>query len=510
MLSAHFSVIKYRGMRTISYCPLTGGSCNKKEPEIRVRENTFFLAEPFQPEKNKERREWALRNVIDNAFGKDFSRHNLRIADKEPKEPAIFCDICRMIQSSAYGIVDITGLNPNVLLELGMMFSLAKPVCILVEKKEEKDLKEKLPSDILGRRVVPYEDFTEIEMKLPEHIKNLPQIEPEQSPVEETKKMFAEVDPSFAQTLDVKIEEIKRVQEEGLKKLEELLKEAKLDEAPSKEKEEIIPSSLEEQIKDDLEKIEEREKFIDLPANPEIAFLRGNFHYEKGEYEKAIEFYDLATTFKSDFVEAWYSKGFVLDELGMFEEAITCYDKTIEIKPDHASAWNSKGVTFVKLKRWEEAKQCYDEALRIKPDHISFMENLSEVFLVLRNFEEGMKKAEKALSLAKGEEDKSICWYLRILALVLRGKREKAQEETKGLIDYLKRLKKGFKVTKWDFSPLLPIIEEKLNLEDKSILLSLISLLKGEISIEEFQRKISASFRFEEYHKAFEREKKNL
>ena len=119
-------------MGRIVYCPIVGGRCNKSETEIRVQVDSFFLAEPFTPEKERRRRESAVRMALKESL-EIFSPTNFRVADKDPKD-ALFCDICRMIQSSSYGIFDISGLNPNVLLELGMALSLGKPVFVLVRK----------------------------------------------------------------------------------------------------------------------------------------------------------------------------------------------------------------------------------------------------------------------------------------------------------------------------------------------------------------------------------------
>jgi len=106
-------------MEGISYCPLVGGQCNKPELELKVQLDTFFLAEPFNPEKERRRRERVVKIALEEALEEGFSEECFKVADKEPKDPAIFCDICRLIQTSAYGIVDISGLNPNVLLEFG-------------------------------------------------------------------------------------------------------------------------------------------------------------------------------------------------------------------------------------------------------------------------------------------------------------------------------------------------------------------------------------------------------
>ena len=119
--------------------------------------------------------------------------------------------------------------------------------------------------------------------------------------------------------------------------------------------------------------------------------------------------------------------------------------------------------------------------------------NLSEVLLILGDFDEGVKRAEEAIRLAEETEDKAISHFLLVSALFLNGNKEKAQQEFEGLIDYLKGVKESFKMTRWDFSPLLPTIERKLEAEEKRKVLSLVSLLKGEVSLEDFEGTITSS-----------------
>lgn len=91
----------------IFYCPLTGRECSEV---VEIQGDTFFLAEPF--DKDRRKREKAVKNALKEALGDKFNESVLKIADKEPKA-SIFCDICRMIQSCAYGIADISDLNPT-------------------------------------------------------------------------------------------------------------------------------------------------------------------------------------------------------------------------------------------------------------------------------------------------------------------------------------------------------------------------------------------------------------
>ena len=130
--------------------------------------------------------------------------------------------------------------------------------------------------------------------------------------------------------------------------------------------------------------------------------------------------------------------------------------------------------------------------MKISPNDLDASENLSEALVILGDLAKGLEMAEKALGLAEEAEDKAICRFLCISAYLFKGESERAQEEIEGLTDYLRSLEKGFRVTEWDFSTLLPAIQERLEAENKRKLLSIISLLKGEIGLEEFGRRISS------------------
>jgi len=66
---------------------------------------------------------------------------------------SIIDDLKTALRLSPFGVVDITGLNPNVLLELGMMIILGKEVMILKSGDDEADL----PFDIRVEQVDHYE-----------------------------------------------------------------------------------------------------------------------------------------------------------------------------------------------------------------------------------------------------------------------------------------------------------------------------------------------------------------
>lgn len=135
-----------------TYCLLTGGRCSYYPVILEL--NSFFISEPYDK----------LRRKRENAILEAIRGHRYEIADHKIRNIAITCKICQQIQSSMFGIVDITGSNENVLIELGMLYGFNRPVVILVEQTEKTKIR--VPSNIIGIEQVRYSDFAELTKKL--------------------------------------------------------------------------------------------------------------------------------------------------------------------------------------------------------------------------------------------------------------------------------------------------------------------------------------------------------
>lgn len=131
---------------------MTGGKCSHYP--IATELNTFFISEPFD-----RRRKQREKSIIDAIKG---YRHI--IADHKTMNVAITCKICQQIQSSQFGIVDITSGNKNVLIELGMLYGFNKPVVILIKRSAKTKIR--IPSNIIGIEQIRYDDFDGLTQEL--------------------------------------------------------------------------------------------------------------------------------------------------------------------------------------------------------------------------------------------------------------------------------------------------------------------------------------------------------
>ncbi len=110
------------------------------------KQRSCFFAYPFQEKFH------ALQRYIRKFLVQNYGI-NLMTTAIEIKNASVIEDIKNQIAESHFGIADISGNNPNVLWELGLMIGYGKPVLILKEKSDISDT----PFDLYGNYRVEYQ-----------------------------------------------------------------------------------------------------------------------------------------------------------------------------------------------------------------------------------------------------------------------------------------------------------------------------------------------------------------
>lgn len=132
-------------------CFKLGSKCCSLNPEYK--RNKAFIAMPFAPE-YADSYEYGIKPAL-SASGYEYFR-----ADGELNNKDIMCEICFQLQLCGLAIINISALNSNVMLELGMAYGLGKPVIIL------KDSSTKQISDLGCIEYVEYHNAYELHQKL--------------------------------------------------------------------------------------------------------------------------------------------------------------------------------------------------------------------------------------------------------------------------------------------------------------------------------------------------------
>lgn len=125
--------------------------CPLHPPE---RKNKIFVAMPFSDE-YKDSYEYGIKIVL-TQLGIDHYKADNEISNKD-----IMCKICCEIQRCGKVIANISGLNPNVMLELGLAYGLGKEVIVIKDKKTTSI------SDLGSVEYIEYSHAGELQQKLP-------------------------------------------------------------------------------------------------------------------------------------------------------------------------------------------------------------------------------------------------------------------------------------------------------------------------------------------------------
>ncbi|MCP4231566.1 MAG: tetratricopeptide repeat protein [bacterium] len=105
------------------------------------------------------------------------------------------------------------------------------------------------------------------------------------------------------------------------------------------------------------------------PPNAEGYKERGAAADAKGDYAKAIEYYDKSIELNPRDGTLWHYKAQAYKEMEMYEEAIECYERAIEyydmvisIHPYDGETWWMKGSALKKLGKYGRANDCFEQA----------------------------------------------------------------------------------------------------------------------------------------------------
>ncbi len=109
-----------------------------------------------------------------------------------------------------------------------------------------------------------------------------------------------------------------------------------------------------------------KEKTVTQISYDEETYLRyGDEMMFRGQFDKAVQQYDLAIGARADSAKAWHAKANALDALGKYEDALRCYDAALKCDEGDAECWFNKGVTLKKLGRTKDGAACIENGVHI-------------------------------------------------------------------------------------------------------------------------------------------------
>jgi len=91
--------------------------------------------------------------------------------------------------------------------------------------------------------------------------------------------------------------------------------------------------------------------------------------WEFGRTEEALEHAERAVEIDPRFGQAWYNRGFFLNERGLAEDALNCFDNAVRLGFKNADLLEEKAIALERLGEDERAESVAEEAEQLREQH---------------------------------------------------------------------------------------------------------------------------------------------
>lgn len=100
-------------------------------------------------------------------------------------------------------------------------------------------------------------------------------------------------------------------------------------------------------------------------------FSIGNNHYQKKEFNDAIQQYKIAINLNPDVISYYSNLGNCLREVSEYEESIRILQKAVFLNEEHSKSWYNLGVTYQTMGLYIDAISSYNNATMLTPDYLN-------------------------------------------------------------------------------------------------------------------------------------------
>jgi len=134
------------------------------------------------------------------------------------------------------------------------------------------------------------------------------------------------------------------------------------------------------------------------PDSAEGYYLLGLSH-KSVDNEEALKCFEKAVQLNSNYHDAYFDMGYVLNDLNRCEEAIKCYETSIKIDPNRANQYNNLGFVLQRVEKYEDSIYNYKKSIQMNPSNSNAYLNMGDVLSRLNRKEEAKECYDKALKL---------------------------------------------------------------------------------------------------------------
>ncbi len=154
------------------------------------------------------------------------------------------------------------------------------------------------------------------------------------------------------------------------------------------------------------------------PTDAKTYYQQGNDYYEKGDYDKAIENYNMAILLNPVFSEAYFNRALSYYQLKNFDKSVADYTKSMELDPQNPIIYNNRGDAFYRKQDFQSAVKDYDKAIQLNPNYLKAFYNRGLSYASIEEYEKAVEDFSKVIKL---KADFAEAYHLRGLAYEYAG-----------------------------------------------------------------------------------------
>ena len=134
-------------------------------------------------------------------------------------------------------------------------------------------------------------------------------------------------------------------------------------------------------------------------TDPVVLLNQGMAFYEKGQYDRAITYFNKALEINPRYAPAYTVRCDVYLVKGQLEQALSDCNKAIEINPRDAEAYSFRGHAYAEKGQYDKAIADFTKAIEINPRDAVAYNNRGFAYLFKREYEKAWDDVHKAESL---------------------------------------------------------------------------------------------------------------
>ncbi|MEM2974161.1 MAG: tetratricopeptide repeat protein [Candidatus Micrarchaeia archaeon] len=128
-------------------------------------------------------------------------------------------------------------------------------------------------------------------------------------------------------------------------------------------------------------------------------YEKGNNYYEQGDYDRAIENYNMAIILNPQFLEAYFNRALCYYNKKNYDKAIEDYTHAIDIDPDNPLIYNNRGDAYYRKQDFEKAIADYDKAISLNPEYLKAHYNRGLAYACLQDYESAVDNFTKVTEI---------------------------------------------------------------------------------------------------------------